>query len=53
MQKKLDDLEGKSSYHWISTGKTASSVKRGKYRLILAEKGISGPSSVLYVDSFL
>lgn len=48
--KSLADLEGRSSYHWLSTGKTASSVKRGKYRLILAEKGIRGPDSVLSAD---
>ena len=51
--KSLEDLEGQSTYHWVSTGKTASSVKRGKYRLILAEKGIRGPSSVLDADSVL
>ena len=49
--KNLTDLEGQSSYHWISTGKIASSVKRGKYRLILAEKGIRGPVSILNADS--
>lgn len=49
--KNLEDLAGKSTYHWISTGKTTSSVKRGKYRLILAEKGIRGPVSILNADS--
>ena len=49
--KSLGDLEGQSTYHWISTGKTASSVKRGKYRQILAQNGIRGPDSVLNADS--
>ena len=47
----LEDLEGQSTYHWISTGKTASSVKRGKYLQILAQNGIRGPDSVLNADS--
>lgn len=51
--KSLADLEDQSTYHWISTGKTASSVKRGKYRQILAQKGIRGPDSVLDADSVL
>ena len=46
----LEDLEGQSTYHWISTGKTASSVKRGKYLQILAQNGIRGPDSVLRAD---
>lgn len=49
--KSLEDLEDQSTYHWISTRKTASSVKRGKYRQILAQKGIRGPDSVLHADS--
>ncbi len=47
----LEDLEGQSSYHWISTGKTASSVKRGKYLQILAQNGIRGPDSILNADT--
>ena len=47
----LEDLEEQSTYHWISTGRTASSVKRGKYRQILAQKGIRGPDSVLNADA--
>lgn len=47
----LDNMEGKSSYHWISTGKTYSSIKRGKYRLLLAKNGIRGPDPVLHADS--
>ncbi len=47
----LEDLEEQSAYHWISTGKTASSVKRGKYLQILAQNGIRGPDSVLNADS--
>ena len=45
--KNLEGLESQSTYHWISTGKTASSVKRGKYLQILAQNGIRGPDSVL------
>jgi len=47
----LEDLEGQSTYHWISTGKTASSVKRGKYLQILAQNGIRGPDAVLNADT--
>ena len=47
----LEDLEGQSTYHWISTGKTASSVKRGKYLQILAQSGIRGPDSILKADT--
>ena len=46
----LEDLEHCSTYHWISSGRTASSVKRGKYRQILAQNGIRGPISILKVD---
>ncbi len=49
----LEDLEGQSTYHWISTGKTLSSVKRGKYLQILAQNGIRGPDSILNADTFL
>ncbi len=49
--KSLEDLESQSTYHWISTGKTASSIKRGKYRQILAQNGIRGPDSVLNADT--
>ena len=46
----LEDLEHCSTYHWVSSGRTASSVKRGKYRQILAQNGIRGPSSILKAD---
>ena len=49
--KNLEVLEGQSTYHWISTGKTVSSVKRGKYLQILAQNGIRGPDSVLNADT--
>lgn len=49
--KKLGELEDGSTYHWISTGKTNSSIKRGKYRQILAQKGIRGPVSILNTDT--
>ena len=49
----LEDLEGQSTYHWISTGRTASSVKRGRYLQILAQNGIRGPDPILNVDAVL
>ena len=51
--KNLEGLKSQSTYHWISTGKTGSSVKRGKYRRILAQKRIRGPDSVLNADAVL
>ena len=48
---RLEDLEYQSTYHWISTGRTASSIKRGKYLQILAQNGIRGPDSVLNADA--
>ena len=49
--KNLEGLESQSTYHWISTGRTASSVKRGKYLQILAQNGIRGPDAVLNADT--
>ena len=49
--KNLEDLERQSTYHWISTGKTASSVKKGRYLKILAQNGIRGPASELNADA--
>ena len=49
----LEDLEGRSTYHWISTGRTASSIKRGKYLQILAQNGIRGPDPILNADAVL
>ncbi|MCG9134444.1 hypothetical protein J5I95_22495 [Candidatus Poribacteria bacterium] len=49
--KSLEDLESQSTYHWISTGKTLSSLKRGKYRQMLAQNGIRGPDAVLNADT--
>ena len=49
--KSLENLESQSTYHWISTGKTLSSLKRGKYRQMLAQYGIRGPDSVLNADT--
>ena len=46
----LENLERSSTYHWISSGRTTSSVKRGKYRQILAQNSIRGPISVLRAD---
>ena len=49
--KSLEGLESQSTYYWISTGKTLSSLKRGKYRQMLAQNGIRGPDSVLNADT--
>ncbi len=49
----FEDWEGQSTYHWISTGRTLSSIKRGKYLQILAQNGIRGPDSVLNADAVL
>ncbi len=46
----LEVLEYCSTYHWVSSGRTTSSVKRGKYRQILAQNGIRGPISILKAD---
>ena len=46
----LEDLESQSTYHWISTGRTLSTIKRGRYLQILAQNGIRGPDSVLRAD---
>ena len=51
--KNREGLESQSTYHWISTGKTLSSLKRGKYRQMLAQNGIRGPDSVLNADTVL
>ena len=48
--RRLEDLAGQSTYHWISIGRTLSSIKRGKYRQMLAQNGIRGPDSVLNAD---
>ena len=49
--RRLEDLEGQSTYHWISTGRTLSIIKRGRYLQILAQNGIRGPDSVLNADT--
>ena len=49
--KGLEALDGQSTYYWISTGRTLSTVKKGKYRQTLAQNGIRGPDSVLNVDT--
>ncbi len=46
----LEDLESQSSYHWISTGRTLSTIKRGRYLQVLAQNGIRGPDFVLRAD---
>ena len=51
--KNLEDLANQSTYHWVSSGRTTSSVKRGKYLQILAQNGIRGPDSVLNADAVL
>jgi hypothetical protein len=39
---RLEAAQHSSTYHWISSGKTAI-AKRSRYRRILAQKGIFGP----------
>jgi hypothetical protein len=41
-----------SSYHWVSSGKTAI-TKNSKYSRMLVQRGISGPDSMLQADKFL
>lgn len=48
----LETLRYCSSYHWLSSGKTAI-TKKSKYSRELAQNGILGPSSSLKADKFL
>ena len=49
----LENLKGRSTYHWISVKGTASIGKRSNHRRKLDQSGIRGPSSVLKADTFL
>ena len=49
---RLEASQHGSSYHWISSGRTAI-TKNSKYSRILVQNGISGPSSMLKADKFL
>ena len=49
--KLLEDLERRSSYHWVSTGKIATAfAKDRKYRNLLLKNRIVGPDAVLNPD---
>jgi hypothetical protein len=48
----LENIQHRSTYHWVSSGKIAI-TKNSKYSRILAQNGISGPNSILRVDKFL
>lgn len=48
----LDASQHSSSYHWVSSGKTAI-TKNSKYSRMLVQHGISGPNSMLKADKFL
>jgi len=48
----LEASQHRSSYHWVSSGRTAI-TKNSKYSRILAQNGISGPNSMLKADKFL
>ena len=47
----LEQLKDRSFYHWISTKGTASIAKGSRHRRKLDQKGISGPSAVLRIES--
>ena len=49
----LENLKNQSSHHWISVSGTASIGKRSRYRRMLDQNRIHGPSSILKADAFL
>ena len=49
----LENLKNQSSHHWISVSGTASIGKRSRYRRMLNQNRIHGPSSILNADTFL
>ncbi len=46
----LEELQERSSYHWVSKKQTATFQHKSSYRRRLAQRGIYGPSSVLAPD---
>ena len=46
----LDDLENRSTYHWVSSGRTEPNLKRGSYRRLLDQNSIRVEGSVLNAD---
>ena len=46
----LEDLEDRSTYHWVSSGDTARYLKRGRYGKELNQAGIKVDGAVLHVD---
>ncbi len=49
----LEDLEHRSTYHWVSSGGTEPMLKRGSYRRLLDRNGIRVAGSVLRTDDVL
>ena len=47
----LEDLKGRSTYHWISTRGTDTIRKGSRHRRMLDQNGIYGPSSGLNADT--
>lgn len=51
---KLEALKERSSYYWVSTQRTDPLLRKGgKYRRMLDQNGIQGPSSALKADAVL
>lgn len=47
----LEDLEHRSTYHWVSSGDTARYLKRGRYGRELNRAGIKVAGAVLNADA--
>ena len=47
----LEDLEHRSTYHWVSSGRTEPMLKSGRYRRLLNQNGIQVAGSVLKTDN--
>lgn len=48
----LEEAQHSSTYHWVSSGKTAI-TKMSKYSRMLVKNGILGPGSTLQAEEFL
>lgn len=47
----LENLKGRSTYHWVSTKGTDTIPKRSRHRRMLDQNGIYGPNSGLKADN--
>ena len=47
----LEELEHRSTYHWVSSGRTEPMLKSGRYRRLLSQNGIQVAGSVLKTDA--